>query len=213
MPSVTNESLICPFRCKNRHVLNKETGQWEKCRCLLIEERNVLLAQLGIPQIYWDVRLAELEAHTVDLKRLKMSLLAYVEQFKSGQSVKHLFMRGRSAALRKVNYLLLKALIPYQRATFVTIEDLTTQFLTHDKAAFNAARSARLLILQFGDEYTQDIHRHLIKNLFEHREGEQFSTVWGTTIASWQGMTSVYNYAPTSLPNAPTLTIPDELVV
>lgn len=70
---------------------------------------------------------------------------------------------------------------------FCTLDELTTWFLTQDKAAFNKARDATVLALFLGEEYTQQIHRYLANHLLEYRSEPRFMTIYGTS----QSMNSV----------------------
>lgn len=75
---------------------------------------------------------------------------------------------------------------------YCSMDELATWFLQNDKAAFNAVRNAKVLALFFGDEYTQQIHRYLLKHIMEYRSEPRFTNIWATPLKTPQTVTNHY---------------------
>lgn len=183
--------MTCQYGCNDkRHVLNKETGAWQKCMCLLIQERNNLCRQARIPEEYWDLTVSSLNGFTPEGKLLKNRMLKFKDEFP-----KNVKFWGPVPNIKLGTYLMLKSQLLFRRGLFCSLDEVTTWFLTQDKKMFNVCRDIPVLALFFGDEYTQQVHKYVLQHLIVYRAEHRFSTIWSTILPADSGMQSNYGFS------------------
>lgn len=182
--------MTCEFGCKGkRHVKSPETGEWQKCMCLLIQERDNLCRQARIPEDYWDLTTNSLTGFTPESKFLKNRIAEIREAFPH-----HIKLAGPSHQVKLVSYLLLKSQLLYHRGMWCALDEATTWFLTQDKRQFNRVRNTKILALFFGDEYTQQVHKYVLSHLVQYRSEPRFLTIWATSLPNEHALTNTYQF-------------------
>jgi hypothetical protein len=185
--------MSCVHGCEGkRHLFNKEKGLWEKCLCLLTEERDKVAEVARIPNAYWATTIDGIEAYSPSKKATKLTLQELATALKQEKiPFHHRFITGKPHVVRVVGYLLLKAALFRHRGITCGLDELTTWFLLQDKSAFNAIREIPVLNLFFGTEYKQPIHEYLLKHVVEYRAEPRFVTLY-TTPTNHMGMVQSY---------------------
>lgn len=188
--SQNQDSNACQHGCKGtRHLWDEENQRWQKCMCLLIQQRDAICQQARIPEEYWGLTVDRLNGFSPALKLAKNQLLNL-----KASHVQSIKIRGAVAQTKISTYLLLKAFLLKRRGMYASLDEVVTWFLTNDKREFNRLRNSSVLALYFGDEYTQQVHKHILNHLIEYRQEARFKTIWATRITARAGVMTTYGF-------------------
>lgn len=178
--------------CKDkRYIFNSGKNVWDPCKCLFAQHEKETFARARIdPRLFnqsWD----DLSAMEPGLKVKKRELQLYVESVETtvwsgpfGPSAGDLVWSLPPIWMDWVIARLTKAHLKSGRSSYwVALDEMVNFFLQSDKAWFNAFRNCPVLILRFGQEYTQQIHQYVIKHLLEIRaDPKLYHTLWVTPL-------------------------------
>jgi hypothetical protein len=174
--------MDCNLCDNKRHVQNPQTLLWEDCECLLKARRDERCRLAGIPAEYWTQTVSQLKGLTVSDKVLLPQLKKVAHNLKQGFCPSNVILTGQAPRHKVLGWLTLKAGLYHCQGLSIGLDDLTTAFLTNDKSAFIRAKDVKVLHIVVGDEYTQTVHKYVLKHLVDHRSEARFCTIWSTQL-------------------------------
>lgn len=171
------------------------------------------MEKAGIPKFYWDLKAKDLPGTTPSAKIVKNQVVSIAETLKKGGYPPHpIVVTGPTASVKIVGYTILRAALLRFCGCYESLDVLTDKFLQKEKEEFNRVRNSQVLAMFFGDEYTQNVHRYLLKHLSEYRADGRFFTIWLTAI-NQNGISPIYNHEFAWLKSAVWLKLTEELQI